>query len=185
MVRIDEFGSAAVDPFSVSGIRRATETIRWGHDRKDRARIAGYYAMRLLAGLLRSDHDVTSGMHPQFWIGDVCIDSPIGSFACRARTIDLDIVNPNYEYIEVETFRQQLERLRGKSSVCVDMGAHIGKFSILAGRRVGRSGRVFAFEPEPRNFRQLQVNIALNGLDNVHPVNAAGGGAKMGLACCP
>ena len=37
----------------------------------------------------------------------------------------------------------------------VDAGANMGGFSVLAAHRVGTSGRVFAFEPEPRNFASL------------------------------
>jgi FkbM family methyltransferase len=38
----------------------------------------------------------------------------------------------------------------------VDAGANRGGFSVLAARRVGPHGRVFAFEPEARNFVTLQ-----------------------------
>ncbi len=131
--------------------------------------------MRVASGLLRPDHDVTAGMYPQYWMGDVRVDSPIGDFACRAHTIDFDIVNPNYEAIELRIFRERLGQVEGAGAVCVDMGAHIGKFSILAGRQMGNRGTVYAFEPEPANFKQLERNIALNGLHNVNAVNAAGG----------
>ena len=46
----------------------------------------------------------------------------------------------------------------------LDAGANIGYFSVLAAHRVGPRGRVFAFEPEPRNFALLQKNLRLNKL---------------------
>jgi len=46
----------------------------------------------------------------------------------------------------------------------LDIGANIGIFSILFGRVIGDSGRVFAFEPSPVPFGDLQHNIQLNGL---------------------
>jgi FkbM family methyltransferase len=46
----------------------------------------------------------------------------------------------------------------------VDVGANIGYFTLLAAQRVGESGRVFAFEPELRNYRLLNENLKLNGL---------------------
>ena len=38
---------------------------------------------------------------------------------------------------------------------------------------MGPSGRVLAFEPSQREFRRLGCNIQLNGLENVHAVQAA------------
>jgi FkbM family methyltransferase len=49
----------------------------------------------------------------------------------------------------------------------VDIGANLGTIAIMAALQVGRGGRVLAFEPVPETYRELQRNIALNGLDNV------------------
>lgn len=49
----------------------------------------------------------------------------------------------------------------------VDIGGHIGYFTLLAARAVGPTGRVFAFEPAPYNFGLLQRNVALNGYEHV------------------
>jgi FkbM family methyltransferase len=57
--------------------------------------------------------------------------------------------------------------------VCLDVGAHIGIHSVLMSGLVGPAGRVFAFEPEPRNFALLEANVALNGLTNVTTVAGA------------
>ena len=48
-------------------------------------------------------------------------------------------------------------------SVFLDVGANLGYFTVLAAAWVGEAGRVYAFEPEPRNFSLLQSNLALNG----------------------
>ena len=48
--------------------------------------------------------------------------------------------------------------------VFVDVGANIGYFSVLAASVVGDAGAVFAFEPDPENFRLLRANAGLNGL---------------------
>lgn len=55
----------------------------------------------------------------------------------------------------------------------VDVGAYIGYFALMASKLVGYNGRVWAFEPEPRNFANLVRNIELNGFDNVFPVQKA------------
>jgi FkbM family methyltransferase len=49
----------------------------------------------------------------------------------------------------------------------VDIGAHIGYYTLLLAKRVGPTGRVFAFEPLPVNFALLQKNIELNRLQRV------------------
>jgi FkbM family methyltransferase len=55
----------------------------------------------------------------------------------------------------------------------IDVGAHIGSFSVPLGQAVGPTGRVFAFEPVPENFELLCQNVAQSGLvDVVTPVNA-------------
>jgi FkbM family methyltransferase len=55
----------------------------------------------------------------------------------------------------------------------IDIGAHIGYYSLLFAKCVGPSGRVFAFEPLPGNFALLQKNVRLNNLQNVHALNQA------------
>jgi len=48
-----------------------------------------------------------------------------------------------------------------EGDVVIDIGAHIGAFSILAG---SHGAQVYSFEPFPRNFSHLQENVVLNGL---------------------
>ncbi len=57
--------------------------------------------------------------------------------------------------------------------VFVDVGANIGKYTVMVARKLGSRGKVVAIEPEPENFRLLQKNIELNGLTNVIPVRLA------------
>jgi len=45
----------------------------------------------------------------------------------------------------------------------VDIGANHGYFTMFAASLVGPEGRVFAFEPNPAVFAQLQTHVALNG----------------------
>lgn len=57
--------------------------------------------------------------------------------------------------------------------VFVDVGANIGYFSVLAASVVGSCGAVFAFEPDPDNFRLLRANAELNSLgDRITAVEA-------------
>ena len=52
-------------------------------------------------------------------------------------------------------------------SVALDVGAYMGGHSMLMGRLVGRAGKVYAFEPQRKMFRELVWNIALSGMDGV------------------
>lgn len=57
----------------------------------------------------------------------------------------------------------------------VDVGANIGWHTVLAAEKIGPTGRVYAFEPDPTNFEILEANCATNGLSWVTPVEAACG----------
>lgn len=48
--------------------------------------------------------------------------------------------------------------------VFFDVGANIGIFAIMAARRVGREGHVYAFEPHAGNVAALLRNVAANDL---------------------
>jgi FkbM family methyltransferase len=58
-------------------------------------------------------------------------------------------------------------RVIRKGDTILDVGAHLGYFSLLASTICGDSGRVFAFEPHPQNYSLLKKNISLNGLTNI------------------
>ena len=63
----------------------------------------------------------------------------------------------------------------------IDIGAYIGIHSMLMGRRAGEAGKVYAFEPQRKVYRELVQNIALNGMEDVViPLRFALGG-KAGL----
>jgi FkbM family methyltransferase len=47
---------------------------------------------------------------------------------------------------------------------CWDIGAHFGLYSIGLARRVGPTGQVAAFEPNPLSYARLQRHVAMNDL---------------------
>jgi FkbM family methyltransferase len=57
--------------------------------------------------------------------------------------------------------------------IVVDIGAHIGRYTITSSKQVGDGGKVVAIEADPNNFQLLKRNIALNSLTNVLPLNYA------------
>ena len=67
--------------------------------------------------------------------------------------------------------------LLSPGDVCVDVGAHIGYYTLLASRVVGPTGGVYALEPSLRVHRTLASNLALNASENVAALNVAAGEA--------
>ncbi len=60
-----------------------------------------------------------------------------------------------------------LQELASPGAVVIDIGAHVGIFTVPLSARVGESGRVVAVEADPINARYLRRNIARSQCDNV------------------
>src|SRR5215217_2314063 len=60
-----------------------------------------------------------------------------------------------------------------QGDVVVDIGAHMGRYTIIAAKRVGTKGKVMAIEANPSNFEMLNRNIKLNQLVNIISLNNA------------
>lgn len=68
------------------------------------------------------------------------------------------------------------ERAVSPGATILDLGAQFGYFSLIAAKRVGPEGRVYAFEPALANFTLLERNIRMNGYaEIIHPVQQAVG----------
>jgi FkbM family methyltransferase len=74
-----------------------------------------------------------------------------------------------------------LSRFLQPGMTVLDVGAHHGFYALLASRRVGNSGRVFAFEPSPRERKKLGWHLRWNRCSNVEMI-AAAVGARAGQA---
>jgi FkbM family methyltransferase len=75
----------------------------------------------------------------------------------------LRFLNGTYEPQQTKVFTEQLR----PGQTLIDVGAHVGYYALLAAKLVGDQGRVFAFEPNPRNFDFLKQHVAVNALSNV------------------
>lgn len=64
------------------------------------------------------------------------------------------------------------EALRNGMNI-IDIGAHIGVYTVLVAEKVGETGKIIAIEPEPRNYEQLLKNIKINNFRNIIPLNIA------------
>jgi FkbM family methyltransferase len=64
-------------------------------------------------------------------------------------------------------------RLIRPGNTVLDIGANIGYYTSIASRLIGEAGKVFAFEPEPRNFGVLDWNARNSEFDNIVAINQA------------
>ena len=71
-------------------------------------------------------------------------------------------------------FESKLYRDTVKNGMTVlEIGANIGFFTLLFSKLAGETGKVFAFEPDPDNFRLLEKNITANNRKNTVCVKKA------------
>ena len=87
-------------------------------------------------------------------------------FYCRLNEDDFKLMSLHEDEI--------LDQFNPKpGNTVVDVGAHIGLYTLIAAKRVGPSGKVIAIEPSPENFKILKKNILLNKLSNVESLECA------------
>lgn len=80
-----------------------------------------------------------------------------------------------------ETEMRFVQRLLRPGMTVLDIGAHHGLYTLLSAKRVGRRGRVIAFEPSPRECRRLAKHVRVNRCGNVE-VEACALGNERGEA---
>lgn len=80
----------------------------------------------------------------------------------------------NYWLGGYEYYKQVLlENIIKRNYIVYDIGAHVGFYTLLASVLVGEGGKVYAFEPNPRNLFYLKKHIQLNKVENVFVIDAA------------
>ena len=87
-------------------------------------------------------------------------------FYCRLNKDDFKVMTIHEEEL-IESFKPAM------GDTFIDVGAHIGLYSIIGSKLVGANGKVIAIEAEPCNYQMLASNIQLNRLENVEALNCA------------
>jgi len=78
--------------------------------------------------------------------------------------------------ININTFKFRYDKFSEiipEGSIVLDIGAHVGGFSLIFGSCVGKKGKVLAFEPNPKTFESLKFKAENNPLLNIIPYNYA------------
>jgi FkbM family methyltransferase len=68
-----------------------------------------------------------------------------------------------YEPAELAALAGEIDAVRGRPFVFVDIGANVGLFSLFVAAKAGVRARIIAVEPEPGNMARLAFNAAVNG----------------------
>lgn len=81
-----------------------------------------------------------------------------------------DKLNPQEIHYWLGFCEPDIQRLFAKivrtGFIVYDIGAYIGFYSLLAGRLAGPAGKVYAFEPFPKNIERLKLHILLNKMQD-------------------
>ena len=88
-------------------------------------------------------------------------------FYCRNNNDDFEMMTFHEKDIIEHNFTPK------EGDVVIDVGAHIGPYTLKTSKRVGLNGKVVAIEADPENFNILNRNIQLNKLTNVIALNYA------------
>ena len=77
-------------------------------------------------------------------------------------SLDLSL-NQVYNEFDTQTVKNQVK----EGDIVLDVGAHIGYYTLMLAKSVGTKGKVFSFEPEPHNVEVLKKNISINNYLNI------------------
>lgn len=70
-----------------------------------------------------------------------------------------------------KSIRMLFSNMIKEGNTVLDIGANIGVHSVFFSKLVGATGKVYSFEPVEYNLKRLNMNIRLNGVNNVTIVN--------------
>lgn len=83
----------------------------------------------------------------------------------KIRVYQDKVLDNNYQIKELQSYLKYYKINKG--DVVLEAGAYTGLFTIYASKKVGRTGKVISFEPDPYNIIMLEKNLFLNNVKNV------------------
>ena len=140
----------------LSDLKAYTVVIRETRHLRDRLAILIYLFQFPIRTLFKAiDRD-----YPRRLPWETTLENKDGQFLCGRSFNACRIASTFHE----SAIRKYFHISRG---VFIDVGSHIGKYTVRVARDLRGTGRVISIEPEPHNFSLLEQNIALNNLHNV------------------
>jgi FkbM family methyltransferase len=99
---------------------------------------------------------------------------PILQGRLRGKTWIVGAGTHGYWLGSYESHKQSVfEKYICPGNIVYDIGAHAGYYTLLASTLVGPYGKVFAFEPLPRNIYFLKEHLRINQVKNVQVIESA------------
>lgn len=98
------------------------------------------------------------GIYRQYRVGKYVLSYPASDF------LFTKLLHSGYEKGTVDFVRSWVR----EGMNVVDVGAHVGYYSLLFADLVGTGGKVYSFEPDPENYAYLKANIKRNKINHVY-----------------
>ncbi len=156
-------------------VLESIDIIKQGARFKDKLILTIYYLkipIIVIKSLFTNRHFRELERRSKYLLGNVILKNKYGIYYCGNNILTVYTVNANsekyiYPYIDL------------KSGIFIDVGAHIGKYSIKVG--MNPNVKVIALEPEQYNFTLLEKNIVLNKLKNIICINKGAFSTQGGI----
>ena len=74
--------------------------------------------------------------------------------------------------VYIRRWAERFHEVEG-GQIVVDAGSYLGGFTFYTAKKVGKAGKVIAFEPDPRNFEILKKSVDNSKLENIILINKA------------
>lgn len=161
--------------YSVLGFVKSTlkrlSQVRYGLRTKDKVELFIYALLNTIPRTLRKKYDIIGKFYDNILSKMEIFNGTIISVnGIKFNPIDVGsyiILTPGFEPWMFDYLKPKY------GDVFIDVGAHIGKYSLQVAEKVGKEGLVIAIEPMPECYEALEENILLNKFNNIIPLNCA------------
>ncbi len=113
-------------------------------------------------------------VHPSLFFSGFIVKNSDGLFFCKDN-VNLDIISERFE----SNLRKYFKSIN--KGMFLDIGANVGKYTVMISNQIRKEGMVVSIEPHPKNFDILIKNMKLNKCENVIPIKVAAWNKKEPL----
>lgn len=115
---------------------------------------------------------ITIGKEKSYKIYDYLVKTPTppGIFSFPALTKSKVTLRNTADwgiFIEIYISDAYHKDILKQGMTVVDIGAHVGLYTVLVAEKTGPKGKIIAIEPEQKNYTRILENIRINNFDNV------------------